>query len=94
MMRDSRGRFKKKREEKEEDTEAPRPRNEITIYIPFLEYIPFFIILACLFVIAFPWLIIIKPITKKLMMFMGRAMIVMSRTNTTSVTATADPFWS
>ena len=92
-MRDSRGRFKKKREE---DIEAPRHRNEITIRVPFSEYVPFFIILACLFVIAFPWLIIIKPITKKLMMFMGRAMIVMSRANTTSATTTTttDPFWS
>ena len=94
-MRDSRGRFKKKREE--EDIEAPRPRNEIIIRVPFSEYVPFFIILACLFVIAFPWLVIIKPITKRLLRFMGRAMIVMSRTNTTSSTTTTtptDPFWS
>lgn len=90
MERDSKGRFKKaKKIDDYAETLRFRNGNELVIRIPFSEYMPFFLLLMCFFIIGYPWFLIIRPLARKLLKLMGKAAIISAKTKT-NVTITPD----
>lgn len=83
MERDSKGRFKAKKTDDYAETPIFRNGNELVIRIPFSEYIPFFLLLVCFFAIGYPWFLIIKPLARKLLKLMGKAVAMSAKTNVT-----------
>lgn len=75
--RDERGRFKARAEAEVhvDNGRIVHGQNEFAIRIPFSQYIPFVLICACFLAVGLPWFIILKPILRKIFLFMGETMI-------------------
>ena len=77
MERDEKGRFKKATRTGTEDTDEMNAlRNgEFIVRIPFAQYIPFIVICALFLAIAYPWFIVMKPLTRALLLYVGDTMV-------------------
>lgn len=75
MERDEKGRFKSKTETEIDLDVNRRAQNGLVIRFPFPEYIPFFLMLLCFVVVGFPWILIVKPLLRKVMKLLGEALV-------------------